>query len=84
LIMSQESVSNHMTHMAMDEIYYGEYIPVDGHLEEVARVTRDDVIAAAREFMRPESFSLVALGPEEAESAARTTWPPAPSPTPGS
>ena len=84
LILGQESVSNHMTHLAMDEIYYGDFVSVDHHLDQVARVTRDDVMDLAREFLRPDGFTLVALGPDEAEDSITTAWPPASTPASGS
>jgi len=76
MILGQESVSNHMTHLAMDEIYYGRAWPLEAHLERVARVGADDVMALAREFLTPGGFTLAALGPEEFESPVRRAWPP--------
>jgi predicted Zn-dependent peptidase len=77
MILGQESVSNHMTHLAMDEIYYGRHWPLDAHLARVARVDRDAVMELAREFLRPETFTLVALGPVGAEDDVKRAWPPA-------
>jgi predicted Zn-dependent peptidase len=77
MILGQESVSNHMTHLAMDEIYYGRAWPLETHLERVARVSADDIMALAREFLAPEGYTLAALGPEEFERPVRRAWPPA-------
>jgi predicted Zn-dependent peptidase len=75
MILGQESVSNHMTHLAMDEIYYGRHWPLDVHLERVARVTRDEVMALAHEFFDPAGFTLAAVGPEAFQSTIEDAWP---------
>ena len=74
LLLGQESVSQHMTHLAVDEIYHGRYVSVDERLERIARVSQDDVMRLADEFLVPETFTLAALGPEEGEAPVRGAW----------
>ena len=76
LLLGQESVSQHMTHLAMDEIYHGRYVPIDERLERIARVSESDVMRVAETLLVPESFTLAALGPEEFEDLVRRAWAP--------
>ena len=69
LLLGEESVSNHMYHLALDELAYGRYVPLSTHLEEVARVTRADAIELARRFFAPGGWTLAAVGPASAEQA---------------
>ena len=74
LILGQESVTNHMTHLAMDELYHGHHVPLDDHLERVAAVTTAEVTELAQEFLRPESYTLAAVGPEGAGNEMAKGW----------
>jgi len=56
-------VSNHMYHLALDELAYGRYIPLATHLDEVAQVTREDLVELARRFFTPEGWTVAAVGP---------------------
>ncbi len=71
LLLGEESVSNHMYHQALDEMYYGEYVPVERHLDEVARVTRTEVIELARQHFPPDGWTLAAVGPRSCEDSIR-------------
>jgi predicted Zn-dependent peptidase len=62
-MMGQESVSNRMYQIAHDEIYAGQYIEPREQLARVMAVTHDQVVEAARTFLKPERFALTALGP---------------------
>jgi predicted Zn-dependent peptidase len=65
LLLGEESVSNHMYHLALDELSYGRYIPLATHLDEVARVTRADLIELAERFFTPDGWTVAAVGPEK-------------------
>jgi len=69
LLLGEESVSNHMYHLALDELAYGRYIPLATHLDEVARVTREDLVELARRFFTPEGWTVAAVGPAANEAA---------------
>ncbi len=75
LLLGQESVSQHMTHLAVDEIYHGRTIPLDERLDRIDRVTREDVLRMADQFLRPEQFTVAGLGPAESEAALAAAWP---------
>ena len=67
LLLGEESVSNHMYHLAMDELAYGRYIPLATHLDEVARVGRDDLVDLAQRFFPATGWTVAAVGPGSAE-----------------
>ena len=69
LLLGEESVSNHMYHLALDELAYGRFIPLATHLDEVARVTRVDLMDLARRFFTPDHWALAAVGPEASRTA---------------
>ncbi len=71
LLLGEESVSNHMYHLALDELCYGAFVPLERHLTDVAAVTRDEVIAAARTWMGPTGWSIAAVGPKKSEGTVR-------------
>jgi predicted Zn-dependent peptidase len=71
LLLGEESVSNHMYHLALDELAYGRYIPLATHLDEVARVTREDLVELARRFFTPTGWTLAAVGPGSAEDGVK-------------
>ncbi len=73
--ISQESVSSRMYHMARQELYTGRYLPPEAQVERVLAVTRDDVTTLAREFLRPERFTLAAIGPETDGALRDEDWP---------
>ena len=64
LLLGEESVSNHMAHLALDEIAYGRYLPLDEHLDAVDAVTGSEVMDLARRFYSPDGWTLAAVGPE--------------------
>ncbi len=71
LLLGEESVSNHMYHLALDELYYGEYVPLERHLDEVARVTKAEVIELAARYFPPDGWTLAAVGPKAQEASFR-------------
>ena len=75
VVIGMESVSNRMEHMARQELYTGRYTPPEAHVEAVLAVTRDEVAALAREFVRPGRFTLGALGPAPGGPLTERDWP---------
>ena len=71
LLLGEESVSNHMYHLALDELAYGAFIPLATHLEEVASVTREQVTDLARRYFTPEGWTVAAVGPSSSEKFVR-------------
>jgi predicted Zn-dependent peptidase len=75
ILMSEESVSSRMYHIAHEEIYRGSYTPPEEQVASVLAVTRDQVVEAARRFLRPERFVLTALGPTPDGLLTEADWP---------
>jgi len=71
LLMGEESVSNHMMHLALDELAYGRYVPLATHLEEIEKVTRAEVVELATRFFAPTGWTITAIGPASAEESVR-------------
>jgi predicted Zn-dependent peptidase len=63
LLLGLESTGTRMGRLAKGLLYYGRPVPAAELLAQVEAVTADDVVTLAREILRPERFSLVALGP---------------------
>jgi predicted Zn-dependent peptidase len=62
-LLGAESSDNRMTRIAKNEMIFGRDLPFEEILADLAKVTVDEVIALANQFLRPEDFSLVSLGP---------------------
>jgi predicted Zn-dependent peptidase len=72
LIFSLESVSSRMRMLAAPLLYGQKHLPVNALLARIDRATRDDVMRVARERLRPERQTLVAMGPVAARSLELT------------
>jgi predicted Zn-dependent peptidase len=75
LLMGQESVASRMVHLAHEEIYRGEYTPPAEQVERILSVTHDQVVEMARRILRPERFTLSALGPPRGDALRESDWP---------
>ena len=63
ILLGLESTGTRMGRLAKSLIYYGRPVPVEELLARVDAVTEAEVLGLATELLRPERFSLVALGP---------------------
>ena len=75
ILMGQESVSNRMYRLAHEEIYRGRYTSPEEQVREVLAVTREQVAGLGRRLLRPEQFSLAALGPAPGGALGPGDWP---------
>jgi predicted Zn-dependent peptidase len=62
LMLSLESTSSRMANLARQEMYFGRFLSLDELLENVARITADDVQRIARLFFEPRHIALTVLG----------------------
>lgn len=68
LLLSLESVSNRMMRTGSQVLYYDRYISIEEELLKIAKLSVDDVNAAAESLFRKESeLSMVAVTPGKAE-----------------
>lgn len=62
IVLSLESSSSRMTHLAQQEIYYGKFIALDEILRGVERVQARDVRRLANEILDERFLTLTSLG----------------------
>ena len=65
LMLGLESSTNRMNRLARNELYLGRYIGINETMKNIERVTKDDLVRVANDYMTPENCSLVVLGPIE-------------------
>jgi predicted Zn-dependent peptidase len=63
LLLGLESTGIRMGRLAKGLLYYGRPISAAELIDQIDSVTEDEVMALATELLRPDRFSLVALGP---------------------
>ena len=74
VLMSQESVTSHMYHLAHEEIYSDHYTTAEEQVAQIEAVTNDQVADVARRFLRTSQYSLTALGPVEGDAIGAEDW----------
>ncbi len=63
LVLSLESTSSRMSHLARQEMYYGRQFTLDETLQAVEQVTVDDVHRVVKELLVPGTVAATVLGP---------------------
>ncbi|MEX0770353.1 MAG: pitrilysin family protein [Balneolaceae bacterium] len=67
LLLSQESMNNRMTRLAKSELYFNRFVTLDELVENIDRVTDEDVKEFSEEFFNSEYYSETLLLPENGE-----------------
>ncbi len=62
LMLSLESTNSRMSYLARQEIYFNRFFTLDDLLASIEAVTREEILAIAQEFFRPERIGLTVLG----------------------
>jgi predicted Zn-dependent peptidase len=70
LLLATESTNNLMMRLAKNEYVFGRYVSHDELIQEIDRVTLDEVIDASRRMFSAGKVSLTVLGPVERDSLA--------------
>ena len=65
LYLSLENVNTRMSRLGKSQLYLGKVIPPEEIVAKVNKVTAAEVQELAREMLRPDLFSLAAIGPWE-------------------
>jgi len=63
LVLGLESTSHRMSRLAKNELYFGDYISIDGLINKIDRVSIDDVHEIANKVIKPNDFISVILQP---------------------
>jgi predicted Zn-dependent peptidase len=71
LLLSLESSDSWMTRLAQNEMYFGEYIPIEEVIQGIDRVTSEEVNKLAQDLFREELLCLTVLGPIKKTELAR-------------
>lgn len=71
LLLSLESSDSWMTRLAQNEIYFGEYIPIEQVIQGIEGVTSEEVNELAQDLFREELLCLTVLGPVEKKELPR-------------
>jgi len=62
LMLSLESSTSRMSNLARQEMYFDRYYDLDELIERIEAVTANDLTNLAKEFFKPESVAVTALG----------------------
>ena len=68
IILGSESTDTRMMRLAKNEYVFGRYIEYEELIEDLERVTIDEVVACLREAFLPGNISLAMLGPFKKEA----------------
>jgi predicted Zn-dependent peptidase len=63
LLLASESVDNQMARLAQNELNLGRFVPLEEIMEEIDRVTPDDIQKVAAALFQPTPSALAVLGP---------------------
>jgi predicted Zn-dependent peptidase len=70
LMLSLESTSSRMSHLARQELYFTRHYSMDETLASIEKVTADDVLRVAKDMVRGDQLSATIVGPETASMDA--------------
>lgn len=65
LLLSLESVNTRMSRLGKSQLYLGKVIPPEEIVSLVNKVTADEIQELSKQMLKPENFSLAAIGPWE-------------------
>lgn len=65
LLLSLESTSSRMSHLARQEAYFGRHVSIDEIAAGVDAVTAEQVQSVARELIRSDRLALTILAPRD-------------------
>jgi predicted Zn-dependent peptidase len=66
LMLSLESTSSRMSHLARQELYFTRHYTMDETLESIEKVTAEDILRVAADCVRGDQLSATIVGPEAA------------------
>jgi len=70
LVLGQESMSNRMSRLARNDLYFGRTVRLQEIIKSITDVSRDDVAAVASALFEKSSFTLAAVGPFKKNAGA--------------
>ena len=67
LMLSLESTSSRMSHLARQELYFGRHYSLDEALEGIERVSADDIQRVSRDLFRDGALVATTVGPDRGQ-----------------
>jgi predicted Zn-dependent peptidase len=67
IVIGSEDIDNRMNSIAVNEMVFNEYRPVDQVIADIEKVNSDSVMQYVEEYLDPSQLSLFLLGPEAIE-----------------
>ena len=71
LMLSLESTSSRMTHLARQEMYFGRHVTLDEILDGVERASAEDVLRVAHTLFATQPVGVTTLGPQGPQALSR-------------
>ena len=71
LMLSLESTSSRMTHLARQEMYFGRHVTLDEILQKVEGVTPDDLLRVSHALFAAQPVGVTTLGPQGPQTLTR-------------
>jgi predicted Zn-dependent peptidase len=62
ILLGSDDMENRMTSLGINEMTFGEYVPVEKVVGEIENVTAKDVLEAARTILDEDKMSIIAMG----------------------
>jgi predicted Zn-dependent peptidase len=63
LYLATESTDTQMTRLATNEIIFGRHVPLQEVVQDIERVTAEDILTLAQQTFQPDAVSVSLLGP---------------------
>jgi predicted Zn-dependent peptidase len=63
LVLGQESMSNRMSRLAKNEVYFGRIVRTEEVISKILEVSKDDVANVASRLFQDSRFTVAAIGP---------------------
>ncbi|MDI6839688.1 MAG: pitrilysin family protein [bacterium] len=64
LMLGLESTTARMVSLLENEIHLGRYVPPDEITENIEKVSEEDILSVAQNYLRPEIYSISKVGPK--------------------
>jgi predicted Zn-dependent peptidase len=74
VLLGYESTYERMNRIAQSEICYGRQASLDQVVARVMQIDLDEIDAVIDRYLRPQRFSVIALGPRGTEFPASGDW----------
>lgn len=71
MMLSLESIPNRMMRLGSSELYFGELKPIDSIIQQIDRVTQENVLEVANDLLKESRLTSVIFQPDKNQERAR-------------